>query len=96
MRVIGVIRKGGNMTNTETKPRCCRCNLLESKDFPGGLKGRVENTAYRCSAGKYDVTDRIDGGKIPRYFSWGGIAKPNKTVAATQKDCQEFEEGTPR
>jgi len=73
-------------------PKCYHCDRLERKEFPGGLVGRVRNIAYRCSAGKYDIWEGIDGNKIPRYFAWGGVLKLNKSVAAAQLGCLEFEE----
>ena len=77
-------------------PRCYRCACLESKDFQFGAPGQVENLAYRCSKGFFDVTLKKEGGKAPRYFAWSGIVGPNKTVRQAQKDCREFKPGSPR
>jgi hypothetical protein len=74
-------------------PKCSECKLLESKEFHGGLVGRVENIAYRCSAGRFDNVELPGGALASQYYSWGGIVKPNKTVIAAQFTCNEFQSG---
>lgn len=47
---------------------------------------------FRCRYGRFDMQDQLAPGRmIPRYFAWSGVWKPNKTVAAAQKDCPHFE-----
>jgi hypothetical protein len=75
------------------KAKCCRCKKLESENFATGAPGKIEDLGYRCSVGKYDKEKLRNGTSIPQYFAWGGIVRPNKTVAAAQAGCQEFEEG---
>lgn len=74
-----------------TKPKCYKCARLVEKEFPGGLSGHIENRAYRCSVGAFDHNN----GTL-QYFSWGGIVKPNKMVAACQAGCTAFIPGNPR
>ena len=70
--------------------KCYKCKMIEKKEFPPVIK-RVSDVCYRCSVGRYDVTLRI-GSKSPRWFAWGGITKPNKTVAAAQRDCSDYQQ----
>lgn len=72
--------------------RCENCILLHYKVFPGGLKGRVEDIAYRCQKGHFDKPDKYLGGrKIPQYYSWAGIIQPNKAVSAAQENCSDHQ-----
>ena len=46
---------------------------------------------YRCRHARFDLPEKLHPGQmIPRYFTWSGIWRPNKTVAAEQKDCPHF------
>lgn len=39
---------------------------------------------YRCRHGRFDIK------RIPQYFAWTGIWKPNKVVAKAQENCPVF------
>lgn len=64
-------------------PKQCRfCGVLEERK----LTPPVEGMGYRCAAGRFDMPSG------PRqWFAWSGIWRANKTVAAAQKDCPNFE-----
>lgn len=67
-------------------PLECRfCALLKEVKHP--LPG--EEGYYRCSVGRFDVPMPL-GGTVPQSFAWSGIWRPNKSVAAAQKDCPHF------
>jgi len=72
------------------KTECYTCRLLEMTEFPED-KNRVSNKGYRCSAGRFDLSTRLDGSRIPQYFAWSGIAIPNKTVAKAQTNCKDYQ-----
>ena len=71
------------MTNFPKECRFCDeliCNERQGKEW------------FRCWHGRFDIGDRFSpGGMISRYFAWSGIWRPNKTVAAAQKNCPYFE-----
>lgn len=63
----------------EIKAACYYCDELV-------VETRQGHDWYRCRHGRFDTKDGT-----PQYFAWSGIWKPNKTVAAAQKDCPHFE-----
>ena len=69
--------------------KCSDCSFLISEGFPPDAH-RVSDLAFRCSKKKYD-TALLDGTVAPRYFSWGGIVKPNQAARASQADCELYE-----
>lgn len=57
----------------------CGERLKESREY------------FRCRHGRFDQPEKLRPGQmIPVYFAWSGIWRPNKTVAAAQKDCPHF------
>ena len=60
------------------KSECRFCENLDRERFRSA-------DFYRCPKGRFDLLERI-----PCYFAWSGIWRPNKTVAAAQKDCPDF------
>lgn len=71
--------------------KCFRCKKLKMVEFPLE-KNRVDNKGFRCSTGRFDLSTRPDGSKIPHYFAWGGIVRPNKTVAKAQTNCLDYQQ----
>ena len=69
--------------------RCENCLHLHYKTFEGGLKGRVEDIAYRCQKGHFDRNDKYLHELVPQYYAWGGIVQPNRAVAGAQEKCGE-------
>ena len=61
----------------KSKKECRFCALLGSE-----IWGSEE--CFRCQAGRHD--DKYGTCS----FAWSGIWRPNKTVAAAQKDCPYF------
>ena len=70
--------------------KCSDCALLFNDEFPPNAY-RASNLAYRCSKGKFDVSLK-DGKITQRWFSWGGIVRPNQTVRASQTNCEFYTE----
>jgi len=64
----------------------CRfcANLGEPEDPLPGEEGHL-----RCTFGRFDAD--TPSGKVPQYFAWSGIWRPNKKVAEAQKGCPNFE-----
>ncbi len=74
-----------------TESRCYRCKLLEYQEVPPAIKERrVSDWCYRCGAGRFDQAIRGQWEKVQRWFAWGGIVKPNKTVRAAQTGCTGY------
>ena len=62
------------------KLECRFCAHLIAEEFHLPVVGE----GFRCEKGRFDKNG-------PRhYFSWSGIWRPNKTVAAAQKECPFF------
>ncbi len=66
--------------------RCYNCMLLTMEEGSVVPENWVSDKCYTCSAGRYAGVSKT----YRHWFAWGGIIKPNKTVATAQKECPEF------
>lgn len=71
------------------KPECRSCTHLISQEPI--LSGK-QQLVYRCDHGHFDFESVwTPGRKLPRWFKWSGIFRPNKTVTNAQENCGEYE-----